>query len=89
MIPRQAVPPTSSSDGPCPALWPVIGRPGAVLVDGEIVGTWRPRKSGKSLRVNVEPWRRASAAVKAAVGEQAERLAAHREVSLAGIDFAD
>ncbi|MCW3845124.1 winged helix DNA-binding domain-containing protein, partial [Micromonospora yasonensis] len=26
-------------------LWPVLGRPGAVLVDGDLVGTWRPRKS--------------------------------------------
>lgn len=27
------------------ALWPVIGRPGAVLVDGEIAGSWRPRQT--------------------------------------------
>src|SRR4051794_4349418 len=25
------------------SLWPVLGRPGAVLVDGEVAGTWRPR----------------------------------------------
>jgi hypothetical protein len=70
------------------ALWPVLGRPGAALVDGEIVGTWRPRKSGNNLRLNVDLWRRASATVKAAIGDQAERLAAHRQAVLAGIDFA-
>ena len=27
-------------------LWRTLGRPGGVLVDGEIVGTWRARKAG-------------------------------------------
>ncbi|WP_030490985.1 winged helix DNA-binding domain-containing protein [Micromonospora chokoriensis] len=69
-------------------LWPVLGRPGAVLVDGELVGTWRPRKSGKTLTVAVGPWRRLSAATRTAITAQAERLAAHRSVSLGGVDFA-
>jgi hypothetical protein len=68
-------------------LWPVLGRPGAVLVDGEIVGTWRPRKSGNRLTIAVQPWRTLSSATHAAVAEQAERLAAHRGVSLTGLDF--
>lgn len=33
------------------ALWPVLGRPGAVLVGSEIVGLWRPRKAGKTFTV--------------------------------------
>ena len=37
-------------------LWPVLGRPGGVLVDGEIVGTWRARKAGAALTVSVELW---------------------------------
>jgi Winged helix DNA-binding domain len=69
------------------ALWPVIGRPGAVLVDGEIVGQWRPRKSGTSFTVAVDLWRRASPTLRRAVTEQAERLAAHRQISLSAIDF--
>ncbi|MEU1845374.1 winged helix DNA-binding domain-containing protein [Micromonospora sediminicola] len=68
-------------------LWPVLGRPGAVLVDGELVGTWRPRKSGRTFRVSVEPWQKLSESRRRAVVEQAERLAAHRSVSLAGVDF--
>jgi hypothetical protein len=70
------------------ALWPTIGRPGAVLVDGELVGMWRPRKSGKSFTVAVQPWQKLSAAVRSAVEEQAQRLAAYRRVDLTGVDFA-
>ncbi|WP_100445118.1 winged helix DNA-binding domain-containing protein [Glycomyces xiaoerkulensis] len=70
-------------------LWPVLGRPGAVLVDGEVAGSWRPRKSGKRLRVAVRPWRSLQPAAKRAVTEQAERLADFRSAALAGVDFED
>ncbi|SDY40410.1 Winged helix DNA-binding domain-containing protein [Micromonospora pattaloongensis] len=70
-------------------LWPVLGRPGAVLVDGELVGAWRPRKSGKTLTVTVQPWQKLSTATRRAVTEQAERLAAHRGVALRGIEVTD
>lgn len=70
------------------ALWPVLGRPGAVLLGGEIAGMWRPRKSGKGLRVNIELWTKASPAFETAIREQAERLADHRQVPLSGVDFA-
>jgi hypothetical protein len=69
------------------ALWPVLGRPGAVLVDGEIAGMWRPRKSGRNFKVHLDLWAKASPALRNAVGEQAERLAAFRQVSLSGIEF--
>ncbi|MFI2713578.1 winged helix DNA-binding domain-containing protein [Micromonospora sp. NPDC018662] len=71
------------------ALWPVLGRPGAVLVDGDLVGTWRPRKSGARLTVAVQPWQKLPDSRRRAVVEQAERLAAHRSASLAGVEFAD
>jgi hypothetical protein len=64
-------------------LWRTLGRPGGVLVDGEIAGTWRPRKVGKRLSVAVELWREVPAAALAA---QAERLAAVRRTELAGVD---
>jgi hypothetical protein len=69
------------------ALWPVLGRPGAILHSGEIAGTWRPRKSGTTLRPRVELWMPSSAGLRAEIGEQAERLAAYRGVRLAGIDY--
>ncbi|MFE9960279.1 winged helix DNA-binding domain-containing protein [Micromonospora sp. NPDC005299] len=70
-------------------LWPVLGRPGAVLVDGQLVGTWRPRKSGRTMKLAIQPWQKLPAATRATIVEQAERLAAHRTVSLAGVEFAD
>jgi Winged helix DNA-binding domain len=69
------------------ALWPVLGRPGAILVDGEIAGLWRPRKSGKSLTVRIELWTKSSSALRNALSGQAERLAAFRQISLSGVDF--
>lgn len=69
------------------ALWPVLGRPGAILLNGEIAGIWRPRQSGKSLRLHVEPWTDFSTGDRAAITEQAQRLAAHRQSSLSGIEM--
>ncbi|MBB3086391.1 winged helix DNA-binding domain-containing protein [Geodermatophilus sabuli] len=70
------------------ALWPVLGRPGAVLVDGEVAGVWRPRKAGRSLTVAVEPWRELAGAERAAVTAGAERLAAFRQVTLKAVEIA-
>lgn len=69
------------------AMWPILGRPGAVLLDGQIAGMWRPRKSGKHFRVHLELWEPVSASTRRAISEQAERLAAYRQVPLSGIDF--
>jgi hypothetical protein len=62
-------------------LWPVLGRPGAVLVDGEVAGLWRPRQSGGRLRLQVEAW-----AALPDLDEQAQRLASARGVALAGVE---
>ena len=67
------------------ALWPVIGRPGAVVADGDVLALWRPRTSGQRLRVVIEPWMRLTKPLRTALEEQAERLAAHRGVTMAGI----
>jgi hypothetical protein len=68
------------------ALWPVLGRPGAILLGHEIVGTWRPRSSGDILRLHLEPWSDEGAADASSAGldDQAERLAAHRGQRYAG-----
>lgn len=71
------------------ALWPVLGRPGAVLAGGEIIGTWRPRKSGTRFTLQVEPWTTVSPQARAAIAAQAERLAAYRGVPLSGIALGD
>ncbi len=67
------------------ALWPVLGRPGAVLADGEIVGVWRPKTSGKAFTLRLEPWATLTKARRAAIDVEAERLAAFRGVNLAAV----
>ncbi|MFB9662398.1 winged helix DNA-binding domain-containing protein [Glycomyces mayteni] len=69
------------------ALWPVLGRPGAVLAGGRIAGLWRPRKSGKKFTVLLEPWEKRLD--RKAVGAEAERLAAFRGTALTAVEYAD
>ena len=67
-------------------LWRILGRPGGVRSGGEIVGSRRARKAGSALTVSVELWH---AADRAAVEEQAERLAGFRGLRLSAVDVAD
>ena len=60
-------------------LWRVLGRPGAVLVGNEVLGSWRPRAAGRKLRIAVDAW-----GALPDLTEQAERLAAFRGVTFAG-----
>ncbi|GAA1435673.1 crosslink repair DNA glycosylase YcaQ family protein [Microlunatus lacustris] len=68
------------------ALWPTIGRPGALLVGTDVAGTWRPRASGSALALKLDLWQPVTAAVRARVGEEAERLAAHRGLRLGAVE---
>jgi hypothetical protein len=61
-------------------LWPAVGKPGAVLADGEIAGTWRARMAGKStLDVTVTPFEPLDARVHADLEAEAEHVAAARD----------
>lgn len=66
-------------------LWSALGRPGAVLHDGAVVGTWRPRASSRSLRVLVELWDDIPA-VRTGIDEQAGRLAEFRGARLKAVE---
>lgn len=66
-------------------VWRTLGRPGVIVVDGEVAGTWRPRTSGNKLTVQVEPWRALTKAEQAQLDEQGERMAEHRGLSLAAV----
>jgi hypothetical protein len=66
-------------------LWPILGRPGAVLHGTEIVGSWRTKASGKQFTLRLSAWRTLSKRVRSQLEQEAERLAAHRGVQLAGI----
>nr|WP_239522587.1 winged helix DNA-binding domain-containing protein [Geodermatophilus sabuli] len=66
-------------------LWPTLGRPGGLLVDGEVAGTWRAKKSGARVTVSVRLWRAPTPALRERITAQAERLAAFRGLGLAGV----
>lgn len=66
-------------------LWPMLGRPGAVLAGSDIVGAWRPKTTGKKLTLRIEDFGNMTTAVGAGVEHQAEVLASFRGVTLAGI----
>ncbi|GAA1832368.1 crosslink repair DNA glycosylase YcaQ family protein [Pseudonocardia ailaonensis] len=59
-------------------VWRSIGPPGAVLVDGEVAGTWRTQQRGKTLEITVDAFRALTGAERGAVGEEAERIGAVR-----------
>ncbi|HEY6531704.1 MAG TPA: crosslink repair DNA glycosylase YcaQ family protein [Acidimicrobiales bacterium] len=67
------------------ALWPVIGRPGAVVADGEVVALWRPKTTAKGLTVRLVPWARLTKLRRAAIEVEAERLAAFRGLDLVAV----
>lgn len=66
------------------ALWTVLAGPGAVVVDGEVVGTWRARAAKKALRITVTPWRRFR---RDGIDAEAARVAAVRGAAAVEIDY--
>jgi hypothetical protein len=60
------------------ALWPVLGRPGAVLAGAEIVGTWRPRARGDRLALELDEWVPWDRSTRAGVEREHARLAEFR-----------
>ena len=59
-------------------LWPVLGRPGALFVDGEVAGTWRTKSSGKKATITVEAFGSLRPAVWKKIDVEAERVATAR-----------
>lgn len=56
-------------------LWPVLGRPGALFVDGEVSGTWRTRSSSKKLTITVETFAPLPPSTWQQIDGEAERIA--------------
>jgi hypothetical protein len=64
-------------------LWRVLATPGALLVDGEIAGTWRAKLAGRGrLQVTVTPFDKLTAAAGKAVETEAGHVAAARDVEV-------
>lgn len=59
-------------------LWPMLGHPGAVLVDGEVVGAWRTRATATRLDVTVTPFTSIPKARRAEIEDEAQRVAVAR-----------
>jgi hypothetical protein len=60
------------------AVYKILGSPGAVLVDGEIVGIWRPKASGKRLALTVTAFRALGPVERTAIEQESERVGAAR-----------
>jgi hypothetical protein len=59
-------------------LWPVLGRPGVVFADGEVVGIWRTKSSGAKLTITVEAFVPLPPSVRRGIEAEAQRVAAVR-----------
>lgn len=59
-------------------VWPSLGAPGTLLVDGEIVATWRSQKKGTVLHVQVSYFDRPIAKAAALLEHEAQLLAQMR-----------
>ena len=68
-------------------VWPTLGRPGVVVLDGEPIGTWRPTSKGRKLTLRADSWGSFSASQRSALEEDAERIASARDQSLDAVVF--
>ncbi|WP_020662411.1 winged helix DNA-binding domain-containing protein [Amycolatopsis benzoatilytica] len=69
-------------------VWKILGSPGALLVDGEILGVWRTKAAGKRLAFTIsefDPLRRAD---REAAEDEAARAAAARGYSGISVSWA-
>lgn len=57
-------------------VWKILGNPGAVVVDGEVVGTWRAKAKGKRAVLTVTPLKRITKAARATLAEEEAPLVA-------------
>lgn len=68
-------------------VWKPVGDPGAVLVDGEIAGVWRPRKSGRNLTISIKAFGSLPAPDRKSLQAEAEQFAPLRGVSSVDVKF--
>lgn len=70
-------------------LWPVLGRPGVVFVDGEVVGVWRTKTSGKKITITVDAFVPLPPKVWKQIEVEAERVGEARGASDVTLKRAD
>lgn len=69
-------------------VWKILGSPGAVLADGEVVGTWRTRARGRTLTISVEPFDALPRRVREELDEEARRVAVVRGAEDVAVEVA-
>jgi hypothetical protein len=69
-------------------VWKAVGAPGTILRDGEIVGTWRSRKIGRTLSIAVTQFGSLTQRTRTALHDEAEQIGALRGASSVDLTFA-
>lgn len=70
-------------------VWKTVGDPGTVLVDGELVGTWRSRKAGRNLQVTFRGFGPLGDATRKRLAVEAEHVARVRGASTVSVEGLD
>ena len=70
-----------------PEAWKTVGAPGTVLAGGKIVGTWRPRKSGRKLTITIKTFGSLPDRDKRSLDCEAEQVAPLRGASSVDVEF--
>ncbi|MET0236293.1 MAG: crosslink repair DNA glycosylase YcaQ family protein [Kibdelosporangium sp.] len=69
-------------------MWPMIGQPGAVLVDGDVAGVWRTKASGRrKLEIRITEFAPIGPDARTALADVAGRVAAIRGIEQARLVF--
>ncbi|GHH75029.1 winged helix DNA-binding domain-containing protein [Promicromonospora soli] len=68
-------------------VWKTVGEPGTVLANGEIVGTWRPRKSGRKLTITIRTFASLRARDKGSLQSEAEQVGPLRGASSVAVEL--
>lgn len=69
-------------------VWKTVGEPGAVLAGGNIIGTWRARKSGQKLTITITTFGSLPDRHKKSLRDEAAQIAPLRSASCVGVEFA-
>jgi len=68
-------------------VWATLGNPGGLLLDGELVGTWRPQKKGKRLAIAVSAFGPLPPRARAEIGAEAALLGPVRDCTAVEVTF--
>lgn len=70
-----------------PEVWKTVGEPGTVLAGGKVIGTWRPRKSGRKLAITIKTFGSLPDRDKKSLQGEAEQVAPLRGASSVHVEF--